>query len=171
MPGKTIRKALDALRRPMSLWEEVNNAARLLCNLSTVKSAFSFLQLLAKTPANEPSASFLLHSINNHLGSPHNHYRRALRRDGHGPCSQTRVSHSQINPTITQLSQINLTITQVLMGWAVPGVDEVELVWKQQQWGPSWLSRCRSGICVASPAAFTSEKSGLYLNIYIYVNM
>lgn len=79
MPGKTIRKPLDALRRPMSLQKEVNNAVRLLCNFSTVKSAFSLFQLLAKTPANEPSAYFSLRSINKHPGSPHNHYKRALR--------------------------------------------------------------------------------------------
>lgn len=57
----------------MSLQKEVNNTVRLLCNLSTVKSAFSLLQLLTKTAANEPSASFSVHSINNHLGPAHNH--------------------------------------------------------------------------------------------------
>lgn len=47
----------------MALQKEVNNAVRLLCNLSPVKSAFSLLQLLAKTPANEPRAYFSLHFI------------------------------------------------------------------------------------------------------------
>lgn len=57
----------------MSLQKEVNNAVRLLCHLSTVKSDFSLFQILAKTPANEASAYFSVHSINNHLGSAHKH--------------------------------------------------------------------------------------------------